>query len=238
VVTIGERKKMAKRINKHMAEEKKTTSTSDSNNEDAIKKGESAEAAPTKEKEELEGEGSATVAAGGVEEVEVLKEKVSNLEKELGKKDKTIEDYFKQILRLTAEFENFRRRSEKEKEDRFLQGKLEVIKNVISLVDVFESAAKMISNSVSNENTPIVEGFKLIYKEFMNFLFKEGVKEINPINCKFDFWYHEVVESVEREDVEEDTVVEVIQKGYMYRDKVIRPAKVKIAKSTKKEIMH
>jgi len=220
---------MVKKENKNTAEKEEKIHSSGSDNEE-VPKEEKVAAGAEENKEGLEDSGA---------EVGVLKKKIDSLEKELAEKDRIIEDYFKQILRLTAEFENYRKRSEREKEEKFLQGKLETIKSIISLVDVFENAAKMIDNNrTSNENDPVVEGFSLLYREFINLLSKEGVKEINPINCKFDFWYHEVVESVERDDVEEDTVVEVMQKGYLYKDKVIRPAKVKIAKKGKKEVMH
>jgi len=136
-------------------------------------------------------------------------------------------DYYDQLLRLKAEFDNFRKRSEKEKQAYMQWGKEEILLKQINVLDVLDQAVK--SAKDSNNIESIIKGLGLINGEMSKMLADEGVKEIESVGKKFDPELHYAVEKIES-DAEEDTILEVVQKGYMFNSRVIRPAKVKVAK--------
>jgi len=148
------------------------------------------------------------------------------LRQSLEEKIKLAKDYYEQLLRLKAEFENFRKRSEKEKHAFMQWGKEEILLKQISIMDVLDHAAR--SAKDSNNIESIIKGLELINIEMSKMLADEGVKEIECVGKKFDPEQQEAVEKVES-DAEEDTVLEVVQKGYIFNSRVIRPAKVKVA---------
>lgn len=153
-------------------------------------------------------------------ELEILKQSVE--EKKLA-----AEDYYNQLLRLRAEFENYRRRTEKEKQNHLIWGKEEILLKQVGLLDVMEQAAASIVTTNNIES--IQKGLELIKMEFVKMLSSEGVTEVDCAGKKFDPALAEAVEQVES-DLPEGTVTEVVQKGYMLKDRIIRPARVKVAK--------
>ncbi|MBN1622358.1 MAG: nucleotide exchange factor GrpE [Endomicrobiales bacterium] len=155
-----------------------------------------------------------------VSELDILKQS-------LEEKKKQAEEYYDQLLRLKAEFENYRQRTEKEKQTHRLWGKEEILLKQIMLLDVIEQAYKSIENNASPES--ILKGLELIKIEFAKMLTSEGVKEIESLGEKFDPNLHEAVEQIGSEE-EEGKVLEVLQKGYIFNKRLIRPAKVKVSK--------
>jgi molecular chaperone GrpE len=156
-------------------------------------------------------------------------EKLSELDilkQSLEEKRKIAEDYYDQLLRLRAEFENFRRRAEREKRDNLVWGKEEVLLKQVSLLDVIEQAGE--SAKITSNMESIQEGLDLITKEFARMLQSEGIVEINSAGQKFDPNLHEAVEQVKTKD-QEGIILDVVQKGYTLNGRVIRPAKVKVA---------
>lgn len=145
------------------------------------------------------------------------KKKSDKKDKIIKEKDKIIEDYLNQIKIMQADFINFRNRVEKEKEDFVNYANRDLILKFLDVLDNLERASQTGD-----------EGIILIYKQFKDILEKEGLEEVDATG-KFDPYYHEVV-AVENLDCEEETIIEVLQKGYLLNNKVLRHSKVKICK--------
>ena len=136
-----------------------------------------------------------------------------------------------QLLRLKAEFDNYRRRVEREKEMRYRYGKQAVLSRVIDLVDVLDNAVRQ-SEDTSHPGK-VVDGLKLLNREFTSFIEKEGIRPIESTGRKFDHDLHETVGFQEKEGTEDDTVLYEVQRGYMQDNEVLRHAKVIIVKNKK-----
>ena len=147
-------------------------------------------------------------------EIEDLKNQVSVLKESL--------------LRNQAELQNYKRRKDEEV-SRILKYKDEdIIKELLSVLDNFERAIKMDDNDLTDEVSKFLEGFKLIYSNTINILSKFEVKEIEAEGVEFNPDYHHAVLTDHDETKPAGVVLEVLQKGYMYKDRVIRPAMVKV----------
>ncbi len=132
-------------------------------------------------------------------------------------------------MRLMADFENAKRHMERDRSQWFVQAQSDVILKVLPIIDNFERAlAEKEKEGVSADLKSWLEGFELIGKQLHSMLDDLGVQEIKVES--FDPEFHEAVYSVEAEDIQSGAVVEVIQKGYVLKDKVIRPAQVSVAK--------
>jgi molecular chaperone GrpE len=154
-----------------------------------------------------------------ISELEILKQSVEE-QKNLA------QDYYNQLLRLKADFENYRRRSEKEKKDYLEWGKEKILVKQIGINDVLQQALKSAKTGKNIES--IVVGLEMINKEFSKMLKEEGVEEIQ---CeKFDPNICEALEYVESNEAD-DKILEIYQKGYKMNGKLIRTAKVKVAKN-------
>jgi molecular chaperone GrpE len=184
-----------------------------------------------------------------INEQELLKQSIEEKNKIISEQKNKIEqleqqnkELYRQLLYLKAEFDNFRRRTEEEKEKKFFLGKVNVVEKIISLYEMFSLAIDSIKNierqnSSNSEIKQVLEGIKLLYKEFENFFEKEGIKKIDCLGKQFDHTYQEVVEFEENKDMEDNTVIGVISDGYIMsfddEEYVLRPAKVKVVKNTK-----
>ncbi|MBE6701238.1 MAG: nucleotide exchange factor GrpE [Ruminococcaceae bacterium] len=147
-------------------------------------------------------------------------------EKEVSEEEKLKVEYaalYDKYLRLAAEFDNFKKRTQKEKEEIYLVAKTDVVMNLLPVIDNFDRAEKF----ASDKN--VEEGIALIKKQFTEFLKKIGIEEIDAENKPFDPNFHNAVLHEDRDDLPENTIVEVLQKGYKLGDKVIRYAMVKVA---------
>ena len=132
-------------------------------------------------------------------------------------------------LRLNAEFDNYRKRTLKEKAELLKSGSERVLLDIIAVVDDFERALDNISKTVDID--AVKEGIDLIYSKFSNFLTKHGVKEIETIGHAFDTDKHEAVTTIPAQSEEDkDKIIDSIQKGYTLDDKIIRYPKVIVAK--------
>ena len=138
-------------------------------------------------------------------------------------KEKEIAELNDKYLRLYAEYDNFRRRSTKEKEATYFDAKSDAVKNILPILDNMERACAF------TEADKILEGMNLILKSFNENLAKMDVKEIEALGKTFDPNVHYAVMHVDDESYGESEVVEVLQKGYICGDKVIRYARVKVA---------
>lgn len=133
------------------------------------------------------------------------------------------------MLRLQADFLNYKARTEKEKSTTYGNAVSDVLTDLLPIIDNFERAI----DAVNSENQEVINfknGVKMIYDQFLNALQKKGLKEIEALNSKFDPNIHSGIAFEVTEEKEEDTVIEVFQKGYVVNDRVIRPSMVKIAR--------
>lgn len=142
-------------------------------------------------------------------------------------KDEKIDELTDKNQRLMAEFQNFRTRSEKEKSAMYEVGAKSVIEKILPVVDNFERAFSTISDE--DRESAVGQGLDMIYKQFKTLLSDLGVTEIEAVGKEFDPNLHNAVMHVEDEGAGENVVVEEFQKGYMYRDSVIRHSMVKVA---------
>jgi len=139
-----------------------------------------------------------------------------------------LKNYEEALLREKAEVANFKRRKDEET-NRILKYKNEdILKEFLPIIDNFERAIKMDDDDLSDEVFKFLEGFKIIYSNTLNLMNKFEVKEINASGLEFDPTYHHAVLTEHDENKPAGVVLEVLQKGYMYKDKVIRPAMVKV----------
>ena len=153
---------------------------------------------------------------------------IENLKKSLNDKSKQAEDYLNTLKQVQADFENFIKRTDKERKEFIDFASAPLITKLITLLDEFDH---MIA-SLQTQNLPVgvVQGMQLVRTNFFKLLTSEGVK---PITCtgKADPYLHEVILTEKKEGTEEGTILQELQKGYKLKDKVLRYAKVKVAKT-------
>ena len=134
-----------------------------------------------------------------------------------------------ELLKSKAEFINYRKRLEDEKSKSLKYCNEDLILELLPTVDNFERAIKLDDTNLDDELSKFLEGFKMIYCNLLNILKKYGVIEIDGFNKPFNPTYHQAVLTEKVKDIEPGYVVEVLQKGYILKDKVIRPAMVKVS---------
>ena len=163
------------------------------------------------------------------EEPEAEKEKGSFFKKKekKDKKDEKIEELTDRVRRQMAEFDNFRKRTEKEKTQMFETGAKSIVEKILPVVDNFERSLAAVTEE--EKGTPFVEGMEKIYKQMMTVLEEAGVKPIEAVGQEFDPNLHNAVMHVEDEGFGENIIAEEFQKGYTYRDSVVRHSMVKVA---------
>ena len=161
-------------------------------------------------------------AQAGAEEAE--EQPAGAKEKALKDKVTALED---RVLRQMAEFENFRKRTTKEKEQMFSMGEKNVIEKILPVVDNFERGLATIPEE--EKGTPVASGMEMIYKQLTKVLEDLGVKPIEAVGKEFDPNFHNAVMQVESEEYESGVVAQEFIKGYMYRDTVIRHSMVGVA---------
>ena len=155
-------------------------------------------------------------------------EKVEDSEKtKKDPKDLKIEELNDKYMRTFAEFDNFRKRTEKEKSAMFEVGAKTIIEKILPIVDSFERGLATVSDE--EKATPFAEGMDKVYKQMMTAFEEMGVKQIEALNSEFDPNLHNAVMHVEDENVGENIIVEEFQKGYTYRESVVRHSMVKVA---------
>ena len=143
--------------------------------------------------------------------------------------EKRIKELEDSLLRSKAEFINYRKRLEDEQSRLLKYCNEDLIKEILPILDNFERAIKMDDTNLDDEVSKFLSGFKMIYCNLVNILKTNGVIEIDGNNKPFDPTYHEAIMTEKREGVEQGMVLDVLQKGYILKDKVIRPAMVKVS---------
>ena len=164
------------------------------------------------------------------EDEESEDDELAKLNKDLKEKDEEIIELKSHIQRLQADFDNFRKQNDKQKQEliRYANEGL-----IVKFIDVYEDMERALENSTNGEE--IREGLELIYSKMKNTLEKEGVKEIPAVGEKFDPFKHEALLTVDSPDHENNEIVDELMKGYTLKDKVIKYSKVRVCKKAKKD---
>lgn len=149
---------------------------------------------------------------------------IEKFQKELKEQTKLAEERLNRLKYLQADFDNYRKKFDKEKEEIIRLANENLIKELIIILDDFEQALKLIENEKNKE------GLELLHKKFFKILEDNGLKQIEALGKKFDPNFHEVLMK-EISGAEEGIILEEIQRGFMLQSKVIRPSKVKIAEN-------
>ena len=174
----------------------------------------------SEEKESTGGENPEETEPG--EEPEMLKKK-----KKKDKMEEKIEELEDRVKRQMAEFDNFRKRTEKEKSHMYEVGARDVIEKILPVVDNFERGLASVPED--QKENPVIVGMDKIYSQLMTTLTDLGVEPIEAVGEEFDPNYHNAVMHVEDEELGENVVAEEFLKGYIYKDTVIRHSMVKVA---------
>lgn len=144
--------------------------------------------------------------------------------KEKDKFEQQIEELTDRLKRSMAEFDNFRKRTEKEKASMYIIGAKDIVEKILPVVDNFERGLAQ-----APEEDAFAEGMKMIYKQLMTVLDEMGVKPIETVGKEFDPNFHNAVMHVDDENEGDNVIVEEFQKGYTYKDFVVRHSMVKVA---------
>ena len=153
--------------------------------------------------------------------------KKSFFKKKKDKKDEQIEELTDKVKRQMAEFDNFRKRTEKEKSQMHDMGAKTIVEKILPVIDNFERGLAAVPED--NKEDAFVVGMDKIYRQMLTVLEEAGVKPIEAVGAEFDPNFHNAVMHVEDETLGENVVAEELQKGYMYRDTVVRHSMVKVA---------
>lgn len=205
-------------------EQEVTESTEESVDElqESLEPSESAEET-TQETEQEEGSGEADGEAGKEKGQKLFGKKKEKKPDKLKDKLKELED---QRIRQLAEFENFRKRSEKEKSQMFEIGAKTVVEKILPVIDNFERGLAAVSEE--EKESSFVQGMELVYKQILTAFDELGVKPIEAVGKEFDPNLHNAVMTVDDDSLESGTIAEEMQKGYMYKESVVRHSMVKV----------
>ncbi len=160
-------------------------------------------------------------------EDEGQEKKESLFKKKKDKKDERIEELTDQVKRQMAEFDNFRKRSEKEKSQMFETGAKSIIEKILPVIDNFERGLATVPEE--EKESPFVDGMDKIYRQMLQTLTEAGVTPIEAVGREFDPNLHNAVMHIDDENFGENIVAEEFLKGYTYRDSVVRHSMVKVA---------
>ena len=153
---------------------------------------------------------------------------VKKYETEIEKLKLDLTNVNEKMLRNQAELVNFKRRKEEEVSHMMKYCNEDILKSLLPIIDNFERGLMMDDNDLSDEVSKFLSGFKMIYTDIIGIMNKNEVKEIEAEGIEFDPKVHQAVLMDHDEEKPHGVVLEVLQKGYMYKDKVIRPAMVKV----------
>lgn len=157
------------------------------------------------------------------EPLEKFVKKIQELQKEIHEQEEKAEDYLVMLQRLQAEFENYKKRAERERAEYTEQANAQLILGLLPVLDNFERAL----NTESSDVDSFKKGMEMIFSQLSAILEKGGLSPIKAVGEPFDPYYHEAVLTAHG-DHDEDTVIEEFEKGYLFRNKVLRPSKVKV----------
>jgi molecular chaperone GrpE len=196
--------------------------------EETPKEETAAETAETEEAENASGEQAVEPQEPEKQDSEETSgEKPGSSQKKKDPRDEKIEELTDRVKRQMAEFENFRKRTEKEKSTMYEMGARDMIEKILPVVDNLERGIAAIPEEY--KGTALAEGMEKICKQFQKTLEDAGVKPIEAVGKEFNPDFHNAVMHVDDESLGENVVAEELQKGYLYRDSVVRHSMVKVA---------
>lgn len=138
-----------------------------------------------------------------------------------------IQENQQRLLRLQADFDNYKKRALKEKNDIYKYAAEEMVSEILPVVDNFERALDSLKENDQN-NDGYIQGVEMVFQQLIQVLKKEGVEEIPALGETFDPNFHHAVAQENTEDYEDNTIIDVLQKGYKLKEKVIRPSMVRV----------
>lgn len=147
--------------------------------------------------------------------------------KELDELREQVKEHQERYLRVQADFDNFRRRSRMEKEDFAKYASMKLVESLLPVIDNFDRALQ--STKDTKDFDALAKGIEMVYRQLDQVLAQEGLAPIQAVGEPFNPEFHQAIMQVESEDHEEGIIVEEVQKGYMLKDKVIRPSMVKVS---------
>ena len=202
-------------------DEELTNDVKTDDHEEEVEEAKAAECETQKQEAEDKSEGDNEEERGEDDEVKLKKKSKKD------KKDEKIEELNDRLVRSMAEFDNYRKRTEKEKTMMFEIGAKSIVEKILPVIDNLERGFLAISEE--ERQTPFAQGIDKIYKQFLSSLEEAGVKPIEAVGQEFNTDYHNAVMHVEDDSLGENVVAEEFQKGYMYKDSVVRHSMVKVA---------
>lgn len=156
------------------------------------------------------------------------KSEVDKLKQELEEKDETIDEHLSRLKYMQADFENYKKAVEREKAHIVRCANDDLI---LKLLDIYENLERAVeSERKAKEKGPLFEGVEMVYNQLKSLLEAEGLKPIKAVGEKLDPFKHEAIIQEENKDMEEGTILEELQRGYMLKDRVVRYSKVKVSK--------
>lgn len=167
----------------------------------------------------------AEVPAAVTEEAADPAQVIANLKEQLAREAARAEELWHRLVRLQADFENFRRRTRAEREELLRYGSEPLVKALLPVLDNFERAL------ASGGGEGFVAGVEMIYRQFLDVLTREGLRPVESVGRPFDPAYHEGVEQEETTAHPDNTVIQELRRGYCFHDRVIRPAMVRVARA-------
>jgi molecular chaperone GrpE len=169
----------------------------------------------------------AATTAAGEEDTKTGEAGAVSLEALLADAQAQASEYLDGWQRSRAEFANYKKRAEKEREEIYQNAALETLRKLLPIIDDFDRAVASVPADKANDE--LIRGFSLIHHKLLTLLDNAGVKVINPVGEAFDPAFHEAIGRDESSDVTSGHITVVLQKGYVYGDKVLRPALVRVA---------
>lgn len=208
--------------------EKARAENADADSENDTDAGNAGEADnPEEAPEDVEPDEAEEGAEESGEPAKAEKKKLFGKKNKKDKKDEKIDELTDRLTRQMAEFDNFRKRTEKEKSQMYEVGAKDIIEKILPVVDNFERGLDAVKEE--DKEDPFIQGMEKVYKQLMTTLEGIEVKPIEAVGQEFDPNLHNAVMHVEDENLGENIIAEEFQKGYMYRDSVVRHSMVKVA---------
>ncbi|NLH39772.1 MAG: nucleotide exchange factor GrpE [Elusimicrobia bacterium] len=167
--------------------------------------------------------------------VDECEDKKEEIEKEVNDYKAKADEYYDQLLRLKAEFENYRKRVEKEKKELLEWGRYDLMQHMLPVYEMMNMAKDHLTSPNSSIDD-IKTGLNMIFAEFDKLFKSEGLTQIDILNKKYDPMLCEIVATVDGSEEDDNKVVDIVQPGYLINGRLIKPAKVKIAKK-KEEVI-
>jgi len=145
------------------------------------------------------------------------------------------DDHWERLLRTTADFDNFKKRAAREKQDAIRYANEDLLEKLVPVLDNFDAALSAARNNSADDAQSLQTGVAMIFQQLKKVLTESGLEEVDATGQKFDPNLHEAVSQQETADVEDGHVVQQLRKGYKLRDRLIRPATVVVAKNPRPE---